>query len=455
MLQLYDEILQEQEKGRDSACVFLDCSAAFDTIQHDVLLGKLALYGVNKKSLDWFKDYLSERSQYVSIGGIPSEIRKIEDGAFQGSIGGPWCFLIMINDIVVVGAGNEITVYIYADDTCLRVSLSGNIDEDQKKLDDLMKKIVRYMNSAKLKFNFKKTEFVVTAPKKHDQYSRLVLNFDGSVVKQQLHARLLGLQISWDLTHKWYVSEMKDNLLAQLSRRLYVLERLANKCPKKCVKNLAHGLIFSKLCFGIQYWSSPLTEAIWNQITVLVNRAARTVLKIKPLQMHVLDLYRVLNWLTPRAWRDYMDLVLFWNIKYYKRPANLSKMFQGSQQYTQMEDGRWRMVTRSQTQHSIRRTQENDSLGIRAGSFVPRMVKIFNDLDIELKSLPDIRGTDEERFLVLKQKLRNHCQWKALGFPSHWPEDRADALLDRGNEIYGLGIESDTTEDSDDDNNAT
>ena len=167
-----------------------------------MLLGKLQLYGVNQKSLAWFKDYLEGRSQYVSIGGIPSEIKKIADGAFQGSIGGPWCFLIMINDIVVVGAGSEITVYIYADNTCLRVTLSGNHQEDQQKLNELMVKIVKYMNSQKLKFNFKKTEFVVTAPRRHQNYSLLVLNFDGNVVKQQLHAMLLGLQISWDLTHK-------------------------------------------------------------------------------------------------------------------------------------------------------------------------------------------------------------------------------------------------------------
>ena len=108
------------------------------------------------------------------------------------------------------------------------------------------------------------------------------------------------------------------------------------------------------------------------------------------------------------------------------------------------------MVTRSQSQHSIRRTQENDSLSIRASSFVPRMVRKFNTLDLELKSLPDIRGTDQERFDVLKQKLKNECQWKALGFPSYWPESKDDALLDRGDQIYGLGIESDTTEDSED-----
>ena len=78
------------------------------------------------------------------------------------------------------------------------------------------------------------------------------------------------------------------------------------------------------------------------------------------------------------------------------------------------------------------------------------MVRTFNNLDLELKSLPDIRGTEEEKFAVLKQKLRNECQWKALGFPSYWPESREDALLDRGHEIQGLGIESETSDDSDD-----
>ena len=444
MVQLYDEILRKQEEHTDSGCVFLDCSAAFDTIQHDVLMGKLALYGVNEKSLAWIKDYLSDRAQYVSIGGVRSEIKKIEDGAFQGSIGGPWLFLIMINDICIVGTGNSISIYIYADDTCLRVDLSGDIEADQEKLDQIMKDVVRYMDAAKLKFNFKKTEFVITAPKNHEKYSQLVLNFNGQVVEQQLHARLLGLQISWDLSHKWYVSEMKDNLIASLKKRLYILERLAPKCPKKCVKNLAHGLIFSKLCFGIQYWSRPLTQELWNQIVVIVNRAARTVLKIKPLEMHVLDMYRVLNWLPPNACRDYMDLNLLWNIKHYDTPQNLAIMFQ-SGEVAMNKANTARMRTRSVSQNQIIRTQENDSLGIRAGTFVPRMVKTFNGLSAEYKGMPDIQGTDEERFALLKIKLRQKCQWEILGLPCDWPENVEDALLDRGDDIYGYGQLADTT----------
>ena len=457
MLQLYDNILAKQDEGIDSACVFLDCSAAFDTIQHSVLLDKLKLYGVGPKSMRWFEDYLKDRAQFVSIGGVSSEIRKIIDGTFQGSLGGPWCFLIIINDIVILGRQMGYTIYIYADDCCLRVDLTGDIAKDQEKLDNIMRDIVQYMNSQKLKFNFGKTEFVVTAPARHDAYKDLVLNFDNKIITQKLHAKLLGLQVSWNLTHDWYVFQKPDNLLAQLSKRMYVLERLANKCPKKCLKNLAHGLIFSKLTFGIQYWSRPMKEEIWNKIQVLVNRAARVVLKIKPLQMHVLDMYRILDWLPVDSLVEYHDMSLFWSIKHYRTPANLGEKVESaserlereSSQYTHSERGGMeRVVTRSITQQSINRSQENDSRNsLRAGSFIPRMIRRFNELDPEERSITEA-GTmsEEQRWKEHKRNVRNKIQWKRLGTPENWPENRADALLDRGDEIYGLGIDSSTTD---------
>ena len=430
------------------------CSAAFDTIQHRVLLGKLELYGVDEKGLRWVRDYLTDRAQFVSIGGKRSDIRKILEGAFQGSIGGPWAFLVMINDIVILCRAGSYSIFIYADDTCLRVDLTGDIQKDQETLDEIMKDVVKYMNATKLKFNFKKTEFVVTAPKRHEDYRNLVLNFNGMIVKQQLHARLLGLQVSWNLTHDWYVAGMKDNLICSLTKRLYILGQLKNKCPKKCLKNLAYGLIYSKLNFGIQYWSRPLAEEHWNKIQVILNKAARIVLKVKPLQMHVRDLYRVLDWLPANESRDFADLNLFWSIKHYEIPLNLSTMFKSHQEH---DIDQSRRVTRSITQNSINRTQENDSrLSLRSSSFVPRMVKTFNELDQEFKSLPDLRDKrgnplpTEKKFKSLKYDLRRMVQWRALGPPTEWPANLEEALLDRGDEIYGLGILSETSgEDSD------
>ena len=465
MLQLYDKILLKQDEGIDSACVFLDCSAAFDTIQHSVLLDKLKLYGAGEKSLAWFKDYLTDRAQYLSIGGTRSDILRTLDGCFQGSLGGPWCFLIIINDIVILGSRNGYTIYIYADDNCLRIDLSGDIAQNKAKLDNIMHDIVKYMNSQKLKFQFKKTEWLVASPKRHDDYKNLVLYFDGSVVKQQLHARLLGLQVSWDLSHTYYVAGMKDNLLASLAKRLYVLKKLSNKCPKKCLKKLAHGLIFSKLSFGLQYWGRPLTDKLWRKLEIICNKAARAVLKVKPLDVHVKDLYRILGWHTCNSLRNYHELLLFWSIKQWKKPLNLSLMFESHQErldrletvsYVRSERGGYeRVVTWSITQQNIQRSQEIASKNSqRAQSFVPRMVKKFNSLDMEFKMLPAVmvygrHGTDVERFEALKYRLRDMCMWEELGYPHTWPEGLESAMLDRGQEIYG-GMDMNTTDDDDD-----
>ena len=265
----------------------------------------------------------------------------------------------MINDVVILCKAGNFTIFIYADDACLRVSLTGDIEKDYRELDRIPKDTVKYMNATKLKFNFPKREFVVCAPKRHAHYKDLVLNLNGKIVKQQLHARLLGLQVSWDLTHTYYVNEMKDNLI---NKRLFFLRQLASKCPKKCVKNLAHGLIYSKLIMGIQYWSRPLPEELWKKIKVILNHTARFVLKIKPLKMHVKDLYRVLNWLPATACRDYHDLSLFWSMKHYQTPRNLSLMF-ASHSNTISEETQSR-ITRSVTQNSINRTQDNDHFHI-------------------------------------------------------------------------------------------
>ena len=76
------------------------------------------------------------------------------------------------------------------------------------------------------------------------------------------------------------------------------------------------------------------------------------------------------------------------------------------------------------------------------------MVRTYNNLDIMYRYMPDGRDlTQEERFDIMRRMLRNKCQWDHLGMPSEWPEDMEEALLDREEELKGLGINSDTSDD--------
>ncbi len=81
---------------------------------HDVLLMKLDKMGVKGTALNWFKSYLSERSQVVDIKGNLSRSRKIKISILQGSILGPILFLCFINDLHHV---TTLFTLMFADDT--------------------------------------------------------------------------------------------------------------------------------------------------------------------------------------------------------------------------------------------------------------------------------------------------------------------------------------------------
>ena len=124
--QLVDKITNAVEKNETTIGIFLDLSKAFDTIDQlkSILLHKLEHYGFRGIVLEWFKNYLSSRTQYVEFNNCTSEPGNIICGVPQGSILGPLLLILYVNDITYTS--NVLGFILFAVDTTILYSHKDN-----------------------------------------------------------------------------------------------------------------------------------------------------------------------------------------------------------------------------------------------------------------------------------------------------------------------------------------
>jgi hypothetical protein len=99
LIQMYDQWLDQVDDGMMVGVMMIDLSAAFDMVDHELLLKKLELFGLTEGALAWFRSYLSDRSQVVCVDGCNSPPLAVDCGVPQGSILGPLLYILFTYDI--------------------------------------------------------------------------------------------------------------------------------------------------------------------------------------------------------------------------------------------------------------------------------------------------------------------------------------------------------------------
>ena len=110
-MEVTDKIFKYLDNKKLPIALYLDFSKAFDTINHAILMDKLKHYGVTGVALRWFKDYLTNRKQFVQYKDKVSKMSTITTGVPQGSVLGPLLFIIYINDIAKITNKFKFTIY--------------------------------------------------------------------------------------------------------------------------------------------------------------------------------------------------------------------------------------------------------------------------------------------------------------------------------------------------------
>ena len=172
---------------------------SFDTIGHQILLAKsnnYGHYGIRGVSNDWFKSYLSNRNQYVSINRYESGLAAISCGVPQGSVLGLLLFLLYINDLNQ--AIKFCKVHHFADDTNL-LCLSNSIKKLNKLVNADLKNLVNWLNPNEISLNVKKTEMVIFKSKQKKFEGDLKIKLCGKKLHPTESVKYLGVEIDTNL----------------------------------------------------------------------------------------------------------------------------------------------------------------------------------------------------------------------------------------------------------------
>ena len=314
MLAMSNDFLSSLDRKKQGMLILLDLSAAFDTVDHDILMRLLTKVGFRDNALKWIKSYLYDRLMYVKVKQNRSTFRFLRWGVPQGSVLGPILFSLYISELASILHRHNVKFKFYADDCQIYIEFD-NIDNLKVKINELMLDVKRWMVKRWLKLNDDKTVYMYIGNKDDLKDLPDMLNIGQYQIKTTNKAKDLGVIIDDHFKLDNQIREVVRICNYQL-RRLATIKKYLYKESR--VK-LIHNYVINRLDYCNSLYSG-LSKSTLRPLQLIMNKAARVVLDIKKRERITPALIN-LHWLPIKARIEFKSCLLIYKALMLEKPS--------------------------------------------------------------------------------------------------------------------------------------
>ncbi len=303
LLKVLNDLLLAVDPGKCVVLLLLDLSAAFDTIDHTILLKRLEQYvGIRGTALNWFASYLEGRTFSVEIDNITSSSAACTCGVPQGSVLGPLLFSLYLLPLANIFRKHQTLYHCYADDIQLYLPVKADENTSLQPLFDWLGEVKSWMPDNFLQLNDSKTEVLVFGrPDFANTLSNTLAHITNTVGS---HARNLGVIFDPALQFDKQINSVVKSEFFQLR----MIAKIKYFLSFKDLETVIHAFISSRLDYCNSLYLG-VAQSCLSRLQLVQNSAARFLTKTRKRES-ITPVLIGLHWL-PIEYRIQFKILLF------------------------------------------------------------------------------------------------------------------------------------------------